>query len=193
MIEYFAERAPNGRYVQCIALEAPLQEAPIPGDPRNTMHPVAAPPASWEGTTPSKVLYLIDGEEKWVETATLEAIKIRKNAEIDSKREEANRTYFDFDEGRIACSDVSWKDIMSTSAYVALTHSMPPNWVGGWKTMDKGPNGETQYVDIPDVATWTLFIEAMVNRGLAHFDKSEKLKVRLKEAQTPDEVEALHW
>lgn len=80
MIGYFAEVEPSGRYVQCISQELPSVELPSPGDPNNALHPVAAPPASWNGATPTEVLYLVDGVEVWEETAVLADIKAAATA-----------------------------------------------------------------------------------------------------------------
>lgn len=151
-------------------------------------------PIDWSAKpSPTHVLRWKGFEQppEWEETFTLEQIKAAKNAEIDLAREHANRTYFDFGGLRIACGDVDWKDIMSASAEISLTHQMPDDWVGFWK--GKTPEGVTQYVPIPDVATWTLFIQAMVARGQTHFRKSQGLKVALVAAETPAAVALIKW
>lgn len=192
MIGHFAEVAPDGRCINCIPVALPALEMPAPTDPANVLVPIAAP-LVWDNASPTAVLYLIDGVASWVETAPLAEIKARKNAEIDAARESANRTYFDFAGQRIACEDMSWKDIISTNAEISITHQMPANWVGGWKAKDKTPEGGPIYVAIPDVATWVLFIQAMVARGTAHFLKSQGLKNQLAAATSPEQIAAISW
>lgn len=87
MIGYFAEVSPSGEYIQCTAVEFPLQEPVTPCDPNNAMHPVDGPPVKWTDRTPTEVLHLIDGEEKFVETSALELLKTKAIA----------RTYVDVD------------------------------------------------------------------------------------------------
>lgn len=123
----------------------------------------------------------------WVETATLAELKATKNDEINAARLLANRSYFDFAGKQIACDEVSMLDIQSVNAEISLTHAMPDEWPGAWKTKDN------TYAPIPDVATWTGFIKAMVSRGTAHFQRAQELKVRLAAATTAEEIAAITW
>lgn len=147
-------------------------------------------PIDWSAQ-PSPTCVLRWPSLEWEEASSLVELKATKNAEIDRARETANRTYFDFAGMRIACGDIDWKDIMSASAEISLTHEMPADWVGFWKGKDD--EGNTQYVPIPDVATWTLFIQAMVARGQTHFRKSQDMKAQLAAATTPEQIAAITW
>jgi len=164
--------------------------------------PPSPPPVAEEGTTlvawqgiipfnkgvsPSCKLIWNGEAPEWTETASLEEIKALKNAEINLARGAANQSYFEFAGKQIACDAVSMLDIQSTNAEIALTREMPSTWPGAWKALDN------TYVLIPDVATWTVFIKAMVSRGMAHFQQAQTLKQLLATADTPDAVAEIKW
>lgn len=86
MIGYFAERAPDGRYVQCHHVALPCELPPQPAHPENTLVPVNGS-AQRLARTPTEVLYLIDGAEVWVETAALDDLKLWAITQIDAAGE----------------------------------------------------------------------------------------------------------
>lgn len=126
-------------------------------------------------------------KKRFPKKEAMEILRERKEAEINAARMFANRTYFTFQNKQVACDDLSWNDIISANAEISLTREMPEGWVGGWKTMDDS------YVVITDVATWILFIKAMVSRGTTHFNHSQQLKSLLAAAETPEQIAAINW
>ena len=170
-------------------------------DPESFIGPVGSPPVAedgveliyWQGVIPfgqggpSCKLVWSGTNPVWIETHSLDALKIRKAQEINQARYAANQSYFEFAGKQIACDAVSMLDIQSANAEIALTREMPSTWPGGWKAVDN------TYVAIPDVAAWTEFVKAMVARGTAHFQHAQLLKQRLATASTPEEVVAITW
>ena len=49
------------------------------------------------------------------------------------------------------------------------------------------------YVPIVSVETWKMLYAAMVNQGLANFQKAQTLKQRVIESATVQEVNAIKW
>lgn len=125
---------------------------------------------------------------QWEDPRSLPDLKAAKNAAIDAARGAANSTHFIFQGRRIAVDATSKGDIMGAHGEW-LTGQAPEGWPGGWKTMEKGPQGEPIYVAIPNMATWLQFYRAMVAQGTANFNHSQALKAQLAAAQTPAEVE----
>lgn len=140
-----------------------------------------------ENRKDSEAAFWRAGLVEWQEMASLDDLREAKKIEINKCRELANTTYFEFQNKQIACDALAWKDILSANCYVALTGQMPEDWPGGWKTVDNS------YVAIPDVATWTQFIGAMVSRGTAHFHHAQQLKALLGAAETPEQIAAITW
>lgn len=113
--------------------------------------------------------------------------KITKNLEINTERLKANNSWFVFLDSRIACDQLSREDIQGVNGHVSNTGSLPDSWPGGWKHMDNG------YVPIVSVETWKMLYAAMVNQGLANFQKAQTLKQRVIESATVQEVNAIKW
>lgn len=128
--------------------------------------------------------------KQWEDPRTLADLKAAKNAAIDLARERANSTTFMFQGLSIAVDPLSKGDIMGAHGEW-LTGQAPEGWPGGWKSKDKGPNGESLYVPIPDQATWLAFYRAMVAQGTANFAHSQVLKDQLAAATTAEEVAAV--
>lgn len=187
MIGYFAEVAPNGRYVQCHHVALPIVDMIQPSEQGNTLVAVEAPPATWAGATPTEVLYLIDGVAQWVETATIADLVERKNSEINSAREKANTDTFSFMGKEIRCRPLDRSDIDGTNGYVALFGEFPDGWAGGWKAADNS------YVPIASIADWKAFYKAMVDTGNANFKRAQQLKSLLAAAETPEQIAAIKW
>lgn len=186
MIGYFAEVAPDGRYIQCIAVELPTDALILPTDPANTVHPVTAPPA-WGNGTPTKVLHFIEGAEKWVETATLDQLKEAKQAEITRARIATDSDRFVYQGLSIRTADKDMFDMLIADARISKGQGMPPNWPGGWKAI------ENSYVLISTVAEWNTFFIAMYDAGINNFNHSQQLKARISAATTPEQVAAISW
>lgn len=121
---------------------------------------------------------------------SLADLKAAKNEAIDLAREQANSSTFMFQGRTIAVDRLSKDDIMGAHGEW-VTGQAPEGWPGGWKTKDKGPNGEPIYVPIPDQATWMAFYRAMVAHGIANFNHSQALKAQLAVATTAEEVAAV--
>lgn len=141
----------------------------------------------WPSTETSLAPKWINGAIEWVETATLEELKSRKNREINTARLTANRTSFMFNGKAIACDELSRSDIDGVNGKVTLTGTMPSNWNGYWKAIDNS------YVPIPDVSTWTAFYTAMVDAGEFNFAHAQALKQQLANATTPESVALIQW
>ena len=117
----------------------------------------------------------------------LAVAKAAKNLEINAERTRANDSWFMFLDSRIACDQLSRNDIQGVNGHVSNTGSLPDSWPGGWKHMDNG------YVPIVSVEMWKMFYAAMVNQGMANFQKAQTLKQRVSEATTVQEVAAINW
>jgi hypothetical protein len=129
----------------------------------------------------------VNGECVFTETKTLEEIKSDKNSEINKCRLAANRSTFPFGGKNIACDELSRSDIDAVNGIVALTGSLPPNWVGVWKATDNS------YVPVADLSTWTAFYVAMVSKGSENFAYAQQLKTELASATTHADVKAISW
>jgi hypothetical protein len=132
-------------------------------------------------------IHILDAGGQWVDPRTLADLKLTKNAEINAARLAANRGTFTFAGKQIACDELSRSDIDGFNGIVSLTGTLPPDWIGFWKTADN------DYLAIPDVATWTGLYAAMVAQGQANFAHSQALKAALAAAATAAEVEAIVW
>jgi hypothetical protein len=120
-------------------------------------------------------------------TLDLATLKSHKNDEINRARLAANRTSFIFQGKDVACDELSRSDIDGTNGDITLTRAMPVDWVGGWKAKDNST------IPIPDVATWTLFYQAMTAQGNANFRKAQTLKTQLSAATDATQVAEIVW
>ncbi len=123
----------------------------------------------------------------WEETATLEEVKLQKNAEITAAKIAANGGRFIYMGEEILVDEASFREMQSTCAWVAMTQSMPNNWPGGWKTVSN------TYVPIPNVPGWVEFYGTMVQSGLANFNRSQQLKLAIAAASTHEELLLINW
>lgn len=122
-----------------------------------------------------------------IAAGNLAIAKDAKNLEIDEARASANQTFFVYGGKQISCNSLSRSDIDAINGSVALNGTMPPNWPGAWKAIDKS------FVLIPDVATWKAFYAAMVDQGMANFAHSQALKTQLAAATTAAQIAAVTW
>lgn len=117
----------------------------------------------------------------------LQDLKNIKNEEINQSRLAANKNTFTFQGKQIACDDLSRSDIEGINGIVCLTGNLPSNFPGAWKTKDNS------YVPIPNRSAWMSFYQAMVDQGVANFNKSQLLKTQLANATTVDQINAIKW
>lgn len=125
--------------------------------------------------------------KQWIDPRTLADLKAAKTAEINAARLTANRGTFTFMGKPISCDELSRSDIDGVNGIVTLLGTMPPDWIGFWKTADN------DYLAIPDEATWTGLYGAMVAQGQANFAHSQALKAALAAAESPEAVAAINW
>lgn len=123
----------------------------------------------------------------WVETASLDELRSKKNAEINASRMTANFSHFTYSGKQIACDALSRGDIDGVNGYVSLTGTFRTGWHGVWKAMDN------TYVPIATVDDWKAFYAAMVDQGQANFDHAQDLKASLASATTAEQVDAITW
>jgi hypothetical protein len=124
------------------------------------------------------------------EIESLESVKIRKNQEINQSRLSANQTSFTYAGKDVACDQLSRGDIDAVNGIVAITNSLPPSWVGGWKAIDNS------IIPIPDLATWIAFYGSMVYQGTLNFNKAQTLKAQLDAAYLANDrsaMELISW
>lgn len=126
-------------------------------------------------------------EMRWIDQRTLVDVQAAKNDQINSWRLTANRSSFSFSGKEVACDELSRSDIDGVTSSVTLTGSLPVGFPGAWKAIDN------TYVPIPDVATWTALVGAMVAQGTANFVRAQALKAMVAAATTREEVEAITW
>jgi hypothetical protein len=118
---------------------------------------------------------------------SLESVKARKHAEINVWWLSANRSFFTFAGKEIDCDDIGRSNIDGMNAEVALNGVLPVDFPGVWKCRDN------TYIAIPDVATWKLFVRAMVAQGTANFIRAQALKAMVQAATEIQEVQAISW
>lgn len=129
----------------------------------------------------------LDGSVQADATISLEALKLKKNAEINRARLQANQSHFMFSGKEIAFDQLSFIDIISANGEIALTGQLPAGWLGGWKAKDNS------IVAIPNVATWTTFYKAMVQQGQENFLRAQTLKAQLNAATSAEEIATIQW
>lgn len=139
--------------------------------------------------TPTSRLARRAGALVWMEGATLEQLRIQRNAAINVWKLEANSSYFEFAGEQIAYRDSDRIEIQAVHNWVTLTGTMPawPDWPAAWKAISN------RWVPLPDVDTWTAFTLAIAERGTAHFKRAQILKARVTAAATAEELESITW
>lgn len=167
-------------------LEGPPSPPPVPRD--GYTYVLQTEPITWKGPTPAHELFLLDGQLVWQESMPLAVFKAQRSAEITAAKVAANADHFVYAGKKIAVDEASFREMLSTCAWVAMTQTMPANWPGGWKAM-----GDAGYVQFDTVPQWIDFYGTMVQTGMANFLKSQQLKAYIEDATTCEEVAALHW
>lgn len=181
--KYFAEVNSTGRVLHVFTIDD--DSVPDPVHDGAQVFPLVEP-IDWaaQPTDTSAVMWN-DGTPIWVETASLDDLKARKNDEINAGRMSANLTTFTYAGKEIACDTLSRSDIDGTNGYVSLFGAFAPNWKGAWKAKDNS------YVPIATVDDWKAFYSAMVQQGQQNFDHAQSLKASLANATTPEQVAAI--
>ena len=118
---------------------------------------------------------------------TVEALKARKNSEINQARLDANRSSFMHDGHEFACDDLSRSDIDGTAILVQMTGQFPQPWPGYWKAVDNS------LYPITTKAQWDAFYISMGAAGATNFAKSQMLKAQLADATTVEQINAINW
>ena len=181
MIQYFADVLADGRVRACFTYEQPEIGPPQPfweGQLEGTLIPLNEAINWGAGGSETAVLYILNGEQQWIDSTSLNDVKTRKNEEINTCRESANANVFIFQGKAIRCRPLDRSDIDGTNGYVALFGEFPQGWAGGWKAADNS------YVQITTVDEWKQFYKAMVDTGNANFRYAQQLKARLAVAET---------
>lgn len=130
----------------------------------------------------------------WVETRTLDELKIAQKAKITADRIAADTDKFTYTYTDSTGSSVS-KEIRTADkdmfdmlvADARIQKGFPANWPGGWKAIDNS------YVPIANVDQWNTFFTAMYDAGIANFNHSQTLKTNIDNATTPEGVAAIVW
>lgn len=141
----------------------------------------------WIPAGDSHIGDLWDGEKFSPTIIDLSQLKSEKNTEINEARLKANFSTFQHLSKTFACDQLSRSDIDGTNGFVSLYGSLPPGWPGGWKAVDN------TYIAITSVNDWKAFYSGMFAQGNANFLHAQSLKVRLEQATTMQEVQAITW
>lgn len=186
--DYFAGVDADGIVRKQLRRAVPNDGPSLPDD-GFVYYPMVAPIEWGAQPTPTSVLLWNDGAPLWMETATLDELKAARSQQINIWKLEANNTYFDFADKKIAYKDADRIEIQAINNVVLLTGVMPtdPDWPAAWKTMDN------TWIPIPDKEAWTAFNVAIAARGTAHFKRAQALKAELARADSPAAIEAITW
>jgi len=123
----------------------------------------------------------------WIDPRSFASLKSDKHREINLAWEAASVGAFEFGGKLIDCSRSSRSDIDGVQAEIALTGALPAGFPGQWKAQDNS------WVPIPDAATWTQFIQAMVAQGLTNFGKAQALKAQIDAAESAQDLDGIVW
>lgn len=113
--------------------------------------------------------------------------KAAKRAQINSWRDTANTTSFAFMGKGIACDALSARDMDKVGGYISLFGTFPPDFPGGWKTIDNS------YIPMPSIADFKAMYAAMVAQGTVNFNNSQALKAAVDAATTLAQINAITW
>lgn len=184
MTDFYADVLEDGRVRACLPCddETPLHQ--WHGQAEGTLVLLDSP-IDWSEGGETSVLYLIDGKKKWVETADIPALKLRKRSEITQKRLAADADRFTYQGKEIRTAEKDILDLLISDA--RWNKGKPLNWPGGWLTIDNS------YVAISTKAEWDAFFVAMYDAGISNFQRSQQLKARINAASTPEEIAAITW
>lgn len=189
MIYHYADVMPDGRVRACFSYEGPDEGPPAPSWESQVEGQVIMldAPIDWRGPTPTSELYWVDGAFAWIETASLDELKARKNTEINEWRAAANQSTFPHVGKLIACDALSRSDIDAVANHIGLFNSFPDGFPMAWKATDN------TFVPLPDIAAFKAMYASMTAQGTANFEHSQSLKQQLGSAATVTEIDAIAW
>ena len=141
----------------------------------------------WIPAGDSRIGDLWDGEKFSHPTIDISQLKAEKNTEINEARLKANFITFTHLSKTFACDQLSRSDIDGTNGFVSLYGALPQGWPGGWKAVDNS------YLSITSVNDWKAFYSSMFAQGNTNFLHAQALKVKLEQATTLQEVQAIAW
>jgi hypothetical protein len=128
------------------------------------------------------------GAPIWIERMSLADFKEQRASEVTAAQVAANASHFIFDGKRISVDEDSFRKMQATCSWVSMTQTMPDNWPGGWKAMDGAD--PVLFATVPE---WITFYGAMVQTGLANYNRSLELRAAIEAATTHAEVAAITW
>lgn len=117
----------------------------------------------------------------------LQTIKNEQKEKINNWRLSANKSYFVHLGKKIACDDLSWRDLTGTNDEITNLGRLPDLWPGGWKTMDNS------YIPISTIEEWKAFYSAMYTTGVNNFIKAQQLKTAVDLATSINKVLEIEW
>lgn len=117
----------------------------------------------------------------------LQAIKNEQKEKINNWRLLANKSYFVHLGKKIACDDLSWRDLTGTNDEITNLGRLPDLWPGGWKTMDNS------YIPITTIEDWKAFYSAMYATGVNNFIKAQQLKAAVDSATNIKTILEIVW
>lgn len=120
-------------------------------------------------------------------TLKLQALKNEQKEKINNWRLAANKSYFVYLDKKIACDDLSWRDLTGTNDEITNLGRLPDLWPGGWKAMNN------TYVAISTIDDWKAFYSAMYATGISNFIKAQQLKTAVDLATSIDTVLEIVW
>lgn len=133
-------------------------------------------PAKWDDLTMS-----------WEDQRTINSMKIEKNTEINYEWDKSNQSGFEYLNKVFSTDPSSRSDIDGINGYIAIYGVFPDNWIGIWKAKDN------TFITMSTVEEWKSFYSAMVSKGTANYLKAQTLKTTLKDAETYQDIEDIHW
>lgn len=189
MIYHYADVLADGRVRACFTYDGPDEGPPEPHWESQAEGQVVLldAPIDWRGPTETSVLHWIDGAAAWIETATLDDLKARKNAEINQWRAAANQSTFPHAGKQISCDALSRSDIDAVANHVGLFGAFPEGFPMAWKATDN------TFIPLADIAAFKAMYASMTAQGTSNFEHSQALKGKLENATTVAAVAAISW
>lgn len=117
----------------------------------------------------------------------IDALKMAKNEAINSWRLAANASTFPHLGHLISCDELARGDIESVATTIVLTGAFPPNFPNIWKSANN------EYITVKTIEDFKAMYASMAAQGVLNFNRSEELKKRLRDASTPEAIDAIVW
>lgn len=197
MITRFYADILEDRSVRCVA----MQEDPDEGPPSLPVYigvecAYVGTTFAWNQPSPTHKPTWPPGATSivWVETLTIDQLKVARKAKITADRIAADTDHFTFtyndSTGASVSKEIRTADKDMFDVLVAdsrIKKGFPLNWPGGWKAIDNS------YVPISSVEQWDVFFIAMYDAGIANFNHSQALKNDIDNATTAEQIDAIVW